>query len=95
MTINRIAPLSVAKVAATLYAALGLLVGALVSVVAMAGGFTASESEFGPLAILFGVGAIVILPIVYGCLGAIMLTLVAAIYNAVAWFVGGIEVDLS
>ena len=95
MTINRIAPLPAGKLVGSLYAVLGLLIGALISVIAMAGGMAAAESNLGPLSILFGVGAIIILPIFYGCLGAIMTMLVAVIYNTVAKVVGGIEVDVS
>ena len=37
MVINRIAPFSLAKISGTLYAALGLIFGALFSLIAMAG----------------------------------------------------------
>ena len=43
---------------------------------------------------VFGVGAIVILPIVYGILGAIFGALTAAFYNLVAGMAGGLSLDV-
>jgi hypothetical protein len=45
-------------------------------------------------AAFFGVGAIVILPIVYGVMGAIFAAIGAFIYNIVAGWVGGIEIEV-
>ena len=44
---------------------------------------------------IFGVGAIVILPIFYACIGFVITLIMAVIYNALASAVGGIEVDIS
>ena len=44
---------------------------------------------------LFGAGAVVILPIVYGCIGFVGGLIMAPLYNLVAKVVGGIEVELS
>lgn len=41
-----------------------------------------------------GVGAVVLLPIVYGVPGLVFGAIVSALYNAVAGLVGGIEVEL-
>lgn len=97
MVINRVGPLSVAKLAGTLYAAIGLVFGAIVSVIALAGGIGANAQEPGAAAIgrIFGASAVVLLPIVYGCLGFVMTLLTAALYNAVAKVVGGIQIDVS
>jgi hypothetical protein len=43
---------------------------------------------------LFGVGAIIILPIFYGALTFVFALIGAALYNAVAGWVGGVEMDL-
>ena len=48
MVITRIVPLSCGRVAGVLYGAMGLVVGAIVSVAALAGGFSAGEA-LGPL----------------------------------------------
>ena len=100
MTITRVGPLSVAKVAGVLYVVIGLIAGCLVSLLALAGGgFAAAAGDadgagFGPLAALFGVGAIIFLPIFYGVLGVIGGLLGGAFYNMVAGMVGGVEIDV-
>jgi hypothetical protein len=43
---------------------------------------------------LFGAGAIVIVPIFYGVLGAVFSALSAVCYNIVAGMVGGIQFDV-
>ena len=43
---------------------------------------------------VFGVGAIVVLPIIYGVLGLIGGAIAAALYNLFSGMVGGIELDL-
>jgi hypothetical protein len=94
MVIKRFEPLSVGKVAGVLYAAMGLVVGVIVSLAATIGGL-AGRSEFGALAGgLVGIGAIVLLPILYGVLGLIVAVIAAWLYNLAAGFVGGIEIDV-
>jgi hypothetical protein len=100
MVIKRVNPISAAKVAFVLYALLGLLFGALFSLFAMAGGLAAGLQDEGSgaagvIGMLFGVGAIVVLPIVYGCMGAIMMAITALLYNLVAGMVGGLEIDVT
>mgnify|MGYP001197104472 CR=1 FL=1 len=94
MVIKRVGPVSVGKVAGTLYAAMGLLFGAIISLIAMAGGMSSDSSGAGMFGALMGVGAIVILPILYGALGFVFTTIAAALYNLVAGWVGGVELDL-
>jgi hypothetical protein len=59
----------------------------------MVGGGMAG-SDMMPMMGMFGAGAIIILPIVYGCIGFIAMFIMAALYNLVAGWVGGISVDL-
>ncbi len=42
-----------------------------------------------------GIAAIIILPIFYGILGGVIAWLMALVYNLVAGWVGGLEVDIS
>ena len=97
MTITRVGPLSCAKVAGLLYVVIGLIAGGLFSLVAMAGGFAAAAASpsnvAGAFAALFGVGAIIILPICYGVFGFIGTLIMAGLFNVAAGMVGGIEVD--
>lgn len=97
MVINRVGPLSVAKLAGMLYAVLGLIFGAIVSLIALAGGMTANADEPGAatVGVIFGAGAVILLPILYGCLGFVMTLLMAALYNVTARIVGGVEIDVS
>ena len=94
MTIKRVGPLSCAKIGAALNAVIGLVAGIAFSLAAMAGTFAASEDPVGMFGAILGVGAIVILPIFYACMGFVMTLIMAAIYNALASAVGGIEVDI-
>jgi hypothetical protein len=96
MTITRVGPLSVAKVAGILYVGIGLVFGCVVSAFAMIGGFAASAADAdgaGPMAALFGVGAIIFLPIFYGVLGFVGSLIMAWLFNLAAGLTGGIQVD--
>jgi hypothetical protein len=92
MIIRRIEPMSAAKVGGALYAMLGLLVGCLFTLVSFTG-FAASAS-MGSMGALFGVGAIIILPIVYGIMGFIVMGISAFVYNIAAKMAGGIELQV-
>jgi len=103
MVIRQVGVWSVARLYGGLSAVMGLLFGACFAVVAMVGGGMAAVAEnsgagsgfaSGMLGAMFGVGAIVILPIFYGVLGIIMGALSAALYNLCAGMFGGIEVDI-
>ena len=94
MVINRIAPLSLAKISGVLYAALGLIFGALFSLFAMAG-MAAGGSDGPAFGALFGVGAIILFPIFYGCIGFVASLIGAWLYNTVAGMVGGVELDIT
>ena len=97
MVLKKIGVLSAAKIAGVLYAAIGLCMGLV-----FAGLFSllpqmAPPSEgqmpawFGAM---FGVGSIVILPIMYGIMGFIGGAIGAVIYNIFAGVVGGLELEL-
>ena len=94
MRITHIGPISVAKVAFVLYGVIGLVFGAVVAVISLLGaglGVAAGE-ESSLLGAMFGVGAVILLPLFYGGLGALMALFTAWLYNVVAGFVGGVEV---
>lgn len=94
--ISRIGVLSLAKMMGVLYAFLGLVIGGFISLFSMLGAsIAASQNEGSPLGFLFGVAAIVVAPIFYGCLGFIGGLIMAPIYNVAAKIAGGIEVELS
>lgn len=97
MVITRVGPLSVAKIAGVLYAILGLIAGAFLSLIGIAGmaGGLANDSPGGAMfGALFGIGAIIALPIFYGVLGFLMMLLMAALFNLAARLAGGVELDV-
>lgn len=94
MVIRRVGPLSVGKVLGVMYIGFGLLAGAIVSLLALIGMAFAGGPDEGIAGMIFGVGAIVILPVFYGVMGFVGGAIGALFYNAVSSVVGGIEVDL-
>jgi hypothetical protein len=93
MTVKRIGPSSCGKLMGGLYALLGLIIGGIFSLMSLIGA-TLGGSEQGAIALLFGVGAIIILPVFYGLLGFIGGVIMAALYNVVASIFGGIEIEV-
>ncbi len=95
MVVKRVAPLSVAKLMGVVYALMGLLFGALISVISIVGGTLGAGEDGNPFGgMLFGAGAIIVLPIFYGVLGFIMTLIGSVLYNVVASLVGGIEIEV-
>lgn len=97
MVIRRFGVWSVAKLYGALLAAMGLLFGAIIALASLVGGaswaFGDAQANAGPMAMMFGVGAIIVLPIFYGVLGVVMGALSAGLYNLIAGMLGGIEVE--
>ena len=97
MVIKRVNPMSAAKIGGVLGVLLGLVIGACISLFMMlagsVAGAAANESSMPMVGMLFGAGAVVVLPIFYGVLTFIMTLIYAALYNLAAKFVGGIEVE--
>jgi len=97
MVIRRVGIGSVVKVSGVLYALLGLVMGLCFALFAMVGlGAAAASNDEVPgwLGSIFGIGAIVIFPIMYGVLGVIGGVIMAALYNLVASITGGLEIDV-
>lgn len=90
--LKRIAPASAFKVGVIAYGFIGLLLGALCSVIAIAG------VQFAPHAYMpfgrIGMFAVIVCPIIYGLIGGIGALVAAAIYNLASSWVGGLEVDI-
>ena len=94
MIVRRVGPLSFAKVTGMLYALMGLIFGACISLFSLVGSALTPKGMPGGMGMLFGVGAIIALPIFYGILGFITSLIGAALYNLVASWVGGVELDV-
>lgn len=94
MVIRRFGIWSVARLYGLLSAAMGLLVGLGIAVASTVGMSMAEGDEPPFLAGIFGVGAVVILPIFYGVMGICGGAIGAALYNMLAGVVGGVTLDV-
>jgi len=92
MTLKRVGVLSAGKIFGAMYLVLGLFVGGIVSLVALAGASLGGGREALP-GILGGVAAIILLPIFYGVLGFFVGIIGSALYNVLAKLLGGIELE--
>ena len=94
MVLKHVGPVSCARIMGTLYAVLGIVIGAVVSLAVMVGAIASNTSRGAGLGALIGVGAIVMFPILYGGIAFVVALIGASLYNVIAGAVGGIEVDL-
>src|SRR4029453_16331098 len=88
---------SIGKMAAVLYAAIGLIAGLILAAFGSLGGLAsmaAGGRGAGLFGMFFGVGAIIICPILYAVLGALVWMLLAALFNLAVGFIGGIEFEV-
>ena len=90
MIIKSVGILSVGKMYGAIMAAMGLLFGIGVAVLSVVGGLV-DTTDTGFLGPALGVGAVIVLPIVYGCMGFIVGAISGALYNLFAGIVGGVE----
>jgi hypothetical protein len=97
MVIRRVGVASAAKIAGALYAVMGLIGGSIFAAISLASaGLMSSTNSDMPswLGPMFGVGAIVIFPILYGVMGLIIGALTAVVYNLVAAMAGGLDLEV-
>jgi len=96
MILKRVGPLSCGKIGGLLYGLMGLLFGAIFALFSLVGaGFAGSDLGGGMLpGAIFGVGAVIMLPLFYGVMGFVGGVITAALYNFVAGLIGGLEVEL-
>jgi hypothetical protein len=98
MTIRHIDVLSVAKIAAVIYAGLGFLVGLIFACVGLfTAAFGAMQND-GQLpavfSMLFGVGAIIALPVIYGIMGFLVAAFTTWLFNIAAGIAGGVKIQI-
>lgn len=99
--LRRVGALSFAKVMGILYALLGLVIGLFVSLFAILGaalGSLSAGAEGGAEAfvgLIFGAGAVLIMPVFYGVLGFVFGLITALLFNLVTRIAGGIELELT
>jgi len=94
MELKRIDPTSCAKVLGILYAFFGLLGGAVLSVISIVRVILGGGEDALPV-FLLGIGAVIVLPIFYGVMGAISGLITALLYNVSARMTGGLKLEFS
>jgi len=92
MTAKKFGILSVANISALLYAIFGLIAGLFIALLSAL--FSAVGEDFTPLTFGLGFFSIIVFPIAYGVIGFIGGVIGAALYNLIARWVGGIQVEL-
>ncbi len=96
--ITQVGVLSAAKVYGIIAGTFGLLLGVFVSLFSLLGAGMAmmggGDRGGGLMGLLFGAGAIVIMPLFYGVIGFVAGALQAFVFNYAARFTGGIEVRI-
>lgn len=86
--ITRISPKPLAKILGAIYAFIGIIGGVLVGVISLVASATGEAQG------LFGLAAIILLPLFYGVLGFVSGYVMALLYNLAAKKFGGIELDI-
>lgn len=93
VTLKRVDVFSAGKILALINIAIGLIVGVVYGLFLITAGLMFQGADSG-LVIIFGVLAIIGLPIFYGVMGFILGLIMAAVYNFVASKFGGLELDI-
>jgi hypothetical protein len=91
--VKNIGAMSLATTMAVLYAALGLIAGAIIALISMA-----MPAAMGNSSMMFGmvggVASIIVFPLIYGCIGFVAGLISAFVYNIVARMTGGVQLTL-
>jgi membrane protease YdiL (CAAX protease family) len=90
-TLKSVGVLSVAKMAGVMHVALGFLVAPVFLMMGMIGSIAGHPVPFGAIG---GVALAVIAPILYGVMAFIIGAIMALLYNLVAKWTGGIELEV-
>ena len=95
MVIRRLGVWSVARIYGVITGTIGLVIGLFIGLFSILGaGLTQDPDMPTWLMPIFGVGAIVFLPLFYGVMGIVSGAVSAAIYNVFAGLVGGISLEV-
>jgi len=99
--IKRVAPLQAGKMFGVLYACMGLIFLPFFALAALAGVFAqqtqqAQATSGAPMAIAAGMMICfgILMPVIYGVMGFVFGVIGAAVYNLIAGWIGGIEVEV-
>ena len=70
------------------------MIGVCIALASMIGAGLADTAEGAMFAPIFGVGAVVVMPILYGVMGVIGGVIGAVLYNVFAGMVGGVSLNV-
>lgn len=90
--LKRVAPLQLGKVLGVLYGAMGILLVPIFLIFSVIGSQMPAQQRVAMMG--FGVGFAILAPVFYGVMGFVTGALGALIYNLVAKWIGGIEVEV-
>ncbi len=90
--VKRIAPLQLGKMLALLYGIMGLIFCPIFLIMSLVASHSPSPQRVGMMA--FGTGFALMLPFLYAAMGFIGGVVSAFIYNIIAKWIGGIEVEV-
>ena len=90
--INKVGPVSLAKVLGALYALTGFIFGLIPAALALIFGAGAVDVPRGGVALVYA--APILLAIFYGIIGVVFGFIGSWLYNLIAKWVGGIEIEI-
>jgi len=96
MELKSIGVMSCGKLMGAMYAMLGLIAGAIMALVSLAGAAAQPQMQNGADPMMMfgaGIGALIFLPVLYGVMGFIGGITGSLLYNIIAGYVGGIELN--
>jgi hypothetical protein len=93
--VKSVGVLSVAKIMGLVYGCLALLVVPVLLIGGFAGMFASSNKAAFPFAGVIGIVFAIFVPFLYGAIGFVAGAISALIYNVVAKWVGGFELELT
>jgi hypothetical protein len=90
--VKSVGVMSVAKITGLIYGCMGLIFAPIFLLIGLLGSFAGQDKI--PFAGVFGVTFAMIMPILYGVMGFIAGAIAALLYNLLANWVGGFELEL-
>jgi hypothetical protein len=94
MELRSVEPLSVAKIMGAMYASMGLLFGCIFALIGLFAVPLSGNARQAFPGVFFGIGAVIVGPIFYGCIGLVVGAVGGWLYNVFADLLGGVRVDL-
>lgn len=90
--VKSVGVMSVAKIMGATYGCLALIFAPFIVILGLAGSFAGHDKL--PFAGIFGIVFALILPLIYGVMGFVLGAIGAFLYNLIAKWMGGFELEL-